>query len=51
MAVVKLNLSLEQVLDFIENLPKEYKKAVFELLKKEFYEEKQNDTDEKKQQE
>ena len=33
MAVVSLNLSLEQFLDFIENLPNEYKKAAFERLK------------------
>ncbi len=49
MAVVNLNLSLEQVLEFIENLPKEYKKAVFELLKKEFDKEVVNDIEKKKQ--
>lgn len=35
MAVVNLNLSLEQVLEFIKNLPTEYKKATFEQLKTE----------------
>jgi hypothetical protein len=35
MAVVNLNLNLEQFLEFIENLPKEYKKVALERLKKE----------------
>ena len=35
MAVVNLNLSLEQILEFIENLPQEYKKAAFDKLEKE----------------
>ncbi|PIY10700.1 MAG: hypothetical protein COZ18_05530 [Flexibacter sp. CG_4_10_14_3_um_filter_32_15] len=40
MAVVNLNLSLEQVLDFIKNLPQEYKKAAFNTLKQEIYSDK-----------
>lgn len=36
MAVVNLNLSLEQVLEFIKSLPQEYKKAAFEQLKTEY---------------
>lgn len=35
MAVINLNLSLEQFLEFIQNLPQEYKKAAFNTLKQE----------------
>ncbi len=37
MAVINLNSSLEQVLEFIKNLPQEYKKAAFNTLKQEIY--------------
>ena len=40
MEIINLNSSLEQVLEFIKNLPQEYKKAAFNILKQEIYSEK-----------